>query len=233
MVKGSLFLVPTFLGEGDATMTMPEGQLAILENIRHFAVEEIRSARRYLRARMKTFPIDDSTFYPIGKHADERNMAIVQACKQGHDVAVLSEAGCPGVADPGAALVSLAHAHQIKVVPWVGPSSLLLALMASGMSGQQFAFRGYLPVQPAERKAKIKWLEGLMERTGETQIFIETPFRNEALLQALTETLKPATQLAVAVDLTLPTEEIRAKAAGQFGPMDLRKRPAVFLIGKR
>jgi 16S rRNA (cytidine1402-2'-O)-methyltransferase len=233
MASGKLYLVPTLLGEGiDPHSQLPMAWWPTLEHIRHFAVEDVRSARRFLRGLFKQFPIDDSQFYPIGKHGSAENQTIISACSRGFDVAVLSEAGCPGIADPGAHLVAMAHQNNVEVVPWVGPSSILLALMASGMNGQQFAFRGYLPVQNAERKQKIKWMEGLVERTGETQLFIETPFRNESMVAALKEILKPTTLMGVAVDLGMPSQVIRVQTAGAFQLPGLHKRPAVFFMGR-
>jgi 16S rRNA (cytidine1402-2'-O)-methyltransferase len=241
MSAGTLFLVPAAITDpkgGDASplvgATLPPSTLAVIANLRAFAVENAKSARAFLKAAGINVPIQALAISEIGHSPDAGALEpLVQLLKSGVDVGLLSESGCPAVADPGAQLVRLAHEADIRVVPLVGPSSLLLALMASGLEGQRFAFCGYLPVKPAERTAAIRELESRSRRAAETQIAIETPYRNAALFAALVSGLTPSSRLALAIDLTLPSESILMKRVSQWRQTDapsLDKRQAVFLF---
>lgn len=236
MAKGKLYLLPTTLGSESWQTVIPEEVKDIAVNLRFFAVENIKTVRRYLRKIDRSFPIDDSTFFILNKKTKPTDLPkIIDPLLKGEDMAILSEAGCPGVADPGSELVDLAHQKKIQVVPLVGPSSILLALMGSGFNGQSFAFNGYLPKDRKERIYKFKELEKLTQRTRQTQIFMETPFRNMNLLEDLLNELLDDTQLSIACDLTLPTEKIRTMSVSDWRShaYDLNKRPCIFLLGKR
>jgi 16S rRNA (cytidine1402-2'-O)-methyltransferase len=234
-MKGVLYLVPNILGNPDTSLTIPEGVKSGIRHIRLFMVEDLRNARRFLKSLDRDFPIDDLTFFEQHKHASPEDIpAFLDRVEQGSDGALLSEAGLPGVADPGAAVVSLAHERGIRVVPFTGPSSILLSLMASGMNGQYFSFHGYLSVKRPERIKKIRELEQDVIRKGETQVFIEAPYRNDALLADILETVHPSTRICVAADLTMDTEFILTLPAGDWKKKKpaLHKRPAIFLIGR-
>jgi len=233
-----LFLIPVTLSDGqDPRQVLPEYNLRIISGLRHFVVENIRTARRFLRRCCPGFDIDGSTFVQLDEHnsvAGPAVAAMLQPLRDGHSVGLLSEAGCPAVADPGALLVAQAQREGLEVVPLVGPSSILLALMASGMSGQSFAFNGYLPVGDAERAAAIRRLEHAARgRSGQTQIFIETPYRNDRMIDALAATLRPDTLVCVASDITGPRQTIRTLPASQWArtPHNYNKVPTIFLIG--
>jgi 16S rRNA (cytidine1402-2'-O)-methyltransferase len=202
-------------------------------HIRHFVVEAEKTARKHLKALGVTTPIRELAMSTLNEHTKPADVAALLApLLAGEDVGLISEAGCPAVADPGAQLVALAHERGIRVAPLIGPSSILLALMASGANGQCFAFHGYLPVDATEKAKVVKELEQRSRQRNETQVFIETPYRNNALLQQLRETLAPSTRLAVACDLTLPTETIvsrQVKDWPQDAP-DFHKRPAIFIL---
>ncbi len=233
-----LYLLPTVLTGEDfstAPAVLPAAIPARIAELRLFFVENVRTARRFIKAVVPTAVIDDLTFELIDKDApaDVVRRAI-QRVSQGEAAGVLSEAGCPGIADPGAALAAEAHRQGVRVVPLTGPSSLLLALMGSGMNGQQFAFLGYLPVERAARQAAIRKLETQARSVSQTQLFIETPYRNQALLTDLLATLQPATRLCIACDLTAPTELLITKTVADWRktePPALHKRPAVFVVG--
>ncbi|MBQ7180293.1 MAG: SAM-dependent methyltransferase [Bacteroidaceae bacterium] len=232
----ALYLIPVTLGEASPEQVLPRWNAEVVSCIRHFIVENVRSARRFLRQLDPAFPIDDCQFMPMGKHADERLFSQhLEPLRQGRPVGLISEAGCPAVADPGAALVAIAHREGLSVVPLVGPSSMILAVMASGLCGQSFAFCGYLPVEPADRAKRLKALEARAWNEGQTQLFIETPFRNHKLFQALLSALRPQTRLCIAAGLTTPREWIRTHTVQEWKRLqlpDLSKTPAVFLIGK-
>ena len=204
--------------------------------IRHFIVENVRSARRFLRQTDKAFPIDDSTFFEMGKHADEKLFSqYLQPLREGKPVGIISEAGCPAVADPGADIVSIAQREGLRVVPLVGPNSMILAVMSSGLGGQSFAFNGYLPVEPADRTKRLKALETRAWTEGQTQLFIETPYRNQKMFQALLAALRPQTRLCVAAGITTSDEYIRTLRISEWKSTklpDLSKVPAIFLINK-
>ena len=223
----ALVLVPAALG-GAPAQVLPAPTIETVRALRDFAVENARSARAFLAALGMPCPVRELRIVRI----DEDVHALLAPLRAGRSLGAISEAGCPGVADPGQALVAAAHAAGHRVVPLVGPSSLLLALMASGLEGQRFAFRGYLPRDAATRAQRIRVLEKLSREAQETQIFIETPYRNDALLAALLECCAPSTRLSIAVDLTLPSEEIATRSIAQWcrARAALGRRPAVFLL---
>jgi 16S rRNA (cytidine1402-2'-O)-methyltransferase len=230
---GKLYLIPTTLGESDISHVIPSDIQDIVKNIKYFIVENIRTARRYLRKLDSQLNIDELEFYELNQHTDGRMVEeYLDPISKGFDVGIISEAGCPGIADPGAEVVKYAHIRQIRVIPLVGPSSILLSLMASGMNGQNFAFIGYIPVKHAERVKAIKEIEKRSVVEKQTQIFIEAPYRNAPLLNDLINTLGDQTRLCVACDLTLEKEYIKTQTVAQWkkGAPDISKRPAIFLI---
>ena len=229
----SLYLIPTTLGESGTTHVIPSEVSAIVRNIKYFIVENIRTARRYLRKLDPQLDIDQLQFFELNQHTDRQIVeSYLYPVSEGHDIGIISEAGCPGIADPGADVVKYAHIRHIQVVPLVGPSSILLSLMASGMNGQNFAFIGYIPVKPAERIKAIRDIERKSGIENQTQIFIEAPYRNNPLLNDLIKTLNDHTRLCVACDLTLETEYIKSQTVAQWKREipDLNKRPAIFLV---
>jgi 16S rRNA (cytidine1402-2'-O)-methyltransferase len=230
---GNLYIIPSAIHDAYVQVLLPD-KLAILNELRHFVVENTRTARRFIKAILPGFDINACTFYELDKHqADQLLIEPIQILLSGHSLGLLSEAGCPGIADPGSELVAEAHRHQIKVVPWIGPSSVLLGLMASGMNGQQFVFHGYLPHSPSELGIKLKRLEAESSKSKFTQIFIETPYRNQSLMQSLLKELKGTTHLCVALNLSGPDEFILRKtiAEWQKTPLpSLHKKPTLFLI---
>ncbi len=234
-MEGTLYLLPTTLGESDLHHVLPDYNFSVMNQLTHFIVEDIRSARRFLKKINPTFNIDTLTFLTLNEQTSDIELpALLQPLKEGHDVGVISEAGCPAVADPGASIVQLAQAAGIRVVPLVGPSSLLLALMASGFNGQNFAFVGYLPIASHERTKALKLLEKKAITENQTQIFIETPYRNHKLMEEMLETLLPTTNLCVAVDVSLPSEWICTHNIATWKKQipDIQKRPTVFLINQ-
>lgn len=224
------------LGETPVEQVLPSYNHEVIMGIRHFFVEDIRSARRFLRQTDKEFPIDDSTFFEMGKHADEKLFCqYLQPLREGKPIGVISEAGCPAVADPGADIVRIAQREGLRVVPLVGPSSMVMAVMASGLNGQSFAFNGYLPVDAAERAKRLKALETRAWTEGQTQLFIETPYRNKKMFEALLTTLRPQTRLCIAAGITTKDECIRTLRISEWKGTklpDLSKVPAIFLINK-
>jgi len=229
-----LFLIPNVLSDGDWQNVLPVNVLPVLTNTRFFIVENIRTARRFMKQVNKDIDIDRLTFFELNKHTHPNEIpSFLKPLENGEDVAVISEAGCPGVADPGADIVKLAHQKGIAVVPLVGPSSILLALMASGLNGQNFAFNGYLPVQSNERMRAINSLEKKVRNEHQTQIFIETPYRNNQLIADLLKTCSPSTLLCIAANITGENEFIATKSIGKWKKSvpDLHKQPAIFLIG--
>ena len=230
---GHLFLIPTPLGGDDLRYVLPDAVFDTVVKLDTFVVEEVRTARRFLSAAGLKGRIDTLQLYELNEHSTAQDAErYLQLLLDGRDVGLLSEAGLPAVADPGAALVRLAQEHDIEVVPLVGPSSLMLALMSSGMNGQNFAFNGYLPVKPQQRKESLRKIEKLSAQTGQTQIIIETPYRNDAMLADMLEALKATTRICVAADITLPTQFIKTKTAAQWkkAPAAIDKRPCVFII---
>lgn len=230
----TLYLIPCTLGDTPFARVLPAYNLEIIQGLRHFIVEEVRTARRFLRGADRAFPIDECQFYEMGKHADvSRFEPYLRPLAEGHSVGVISEAGCPAVADPGADVVALAQRKGFRVVPLVGPSSLLLAVMASGLNGQSFAFNGYLPIDAAERARRLKALEHRAAQERQTQLFIETPYRNAKLFDSLLHTLQPRTRLCVAAGITTSDEWIRTHTVQEWKKKtlpDLGKVPAIFLI---
>jgi 16S rRNA (cytidine1402-2'-O)-methyltransferase len=232
--KETLYLIPAPLGEGGLN-AVGEYFKPTVFSLNHFIVEDEKTARRYLKALGYPHSLNDLKLFLLNEHTKnnpEELLELLSPLKNGISMGLLSDAGCPAVADPGAAVVSLCHETGIKVVPFVGPSSIMLALMASGMNGQNFAFVGYLPVKDFERKKEIQRLELLSAKSYQTQIFIETPYRNNQLLKDLLAVCKPETKICIAADLTLPSELIRTRTVRQWKTMlpDLNKRPAVFLM---
>ena len=225
-------MIPTPLGENDPAEVLPGAVLETACSIRRFVVEELRTARRVLSRYGLRGHIDELEFHVLNEHTSPLEVEAMLSLFDGQDVGLLSEAGLPAVADPGAALVALCHRHGIRVVPLVGPSSLMLALMASGLNGQSFAFRGYIPAKTEERRSAIKGLEKQSRSLSQSQILIETPYRNDALLADLLRELAPETRLCVAADLTLPTQYIRTDtvAGWRKTPVTVGKRPCVFIL---
>ncbi|WP_227107220.1 SAM-dependent methyltransferase [Chromobacterium rhizoryzae] len=231
-MSGTLFLIPAPLGD-ESIAWLPEAERAKVLHLTRFVVEAEKTARKHLKALGVSAPIRELAMSTLNEHTPAADVAaLLQPLLDGHDLGLISEAGCPAVADPGAQLVALAHERGLRVEPLIGPSSILLALMASGANGQCFAFHGYLPVDATDKAKIVKELEQRSRQRNETQVFIETPYRNNALLQQLRDTLSPATRLAVACDLTLPSQTIvsrRVKDWPKDAP-DLHKRPAIFII---
>lgn len=214
---------------------MPVYNREAILGIRHFIVEEVRSARRFLKRVDRDIDIDSLTFYPMGKHADAALFAsYLRPLEAGEAMGVISEAGCPAVADPGADVVAIAQKKGLRVVPLVGPSSMILAVMASGLNGQSFAFHGYLPIDATERVKRLKQLEVRAQQEHQTQLFIETPYRNAKLFETLCSTLRPQTRICVAAGITTDEEWIRTKTVAEWRRQrlpDLSKIPAIFLMG--
>jgi len=234
MTKGNLYLIPTPLGETGLETGIPQYNLQVLQRIDTFIVEELRTARRFLRKAgyMKDFEM--VTFYVLNEHTpDHEAMEMLEKAGNGQHIGLLSEAGLPCIADPGNLVVRIAHRKGIRVIPLTGPSSIMLALMASGMNGQNFVFHGYLPVKPNERTKSLRELEHAVTTLNQTQIFIETPYRNLAMLESIVKTCHPSLMLCIAADLTLETEWIRSMPVSNWKKADppLHKRPAVFLLG--
>jgi 16S rRNA (cytidine1402-2'-O)-methyltransferase len=232
--NGTLYLIPTSLGPGDATQILPASTLAVLARLTTFVAENPRAARAFLRAAGYPHRLQEVDFRVLDEHTRAAELpTLLQPLLDGVDCGLLSEAGCPAVADPGAALVRLAHQQAIRVAPLVGPSSILLALMASGLDGQRFSFHGYLPVEAAARRKALLDLERASEREHRTQIFIEAPYRNAQLTQAILEACQGGTLLCLATDLTLATESVRTRtvSAWKAGPAPAISRcPTVFLL---
>ncbi|WP_178988071.1 SAM-dependent methyltransferase [Winogradskyella schleiferi] len=233
--KGKLYLIPTRLGDSPPLEVLPISIKKIVEDLDYYIVENEKTARRFIKRISSGKSQPSLKLQVLNKYTTEaeRN-TYLNACLEGISIGLLSEAGCPAIADPGADIVSLAHQMDIQVVPMVGPSSILLALMGSGMNGQSFTFNGYLPIDKSERKSKLKSLERLSSEHNQAQIFIETPYRNMKMLEDLVNTLHPNTRICVACDLTLPTEFIKTKTASDWkhNKEDLHKRPAIFIIQK-
>ncbi|MAN59843.1 MAG: SAM-dependent methyltransferase [Flavobacteriaceae bacterium] len=233
--KGNLYLIPCTLGDTPPLEVLPLLVKKAVEHIDHYIVEHEKSARRFIKSIVPRKSQPELQFQLINKFTDAAELpTMLQPCHDGLDMGVISDAGCPGIADPGAGVVAQAHAQRIRVVPLVGPSSLLMAMMASGFNGQNFAFNGYLPIDKGQRKSELKRLERLSEERGQSQLFIETPYRNNQMLESLTHTLHPQTQICVACDITLPSEFIRTFSAETWKQtkVDLNKRPTLFIIHK-
>ena len=232
----ALYLIPVTLGDTTIEQVLPSYNHDVIMQLRHFIVEDIRSARRFLRKVDREFPIDDSTFMEMGKHADARQFSqYLEPLRKGESIGVISEAGCPAVADPGADVVAIAQKEGLRVIPLVGPSSMILAVMSSGLGGQSFAFNGYLPVDPADRAKRLKALEARAWNEGQTQLFIETPYRNQKMFQSMLSALRPQTRLCIAAGITTADEWIQTRTIEKWKKAelpDLSKVPAIFLINK-
>lgn len=230
---GTLFLIPTTLGDNEPLEVLPISIKRAIENIDYYIVENEKSARRFIKKVSPRKSQPDLEIEQLNKFTEPSAIAaFLDPCLKGYNVGVLSEAGCPGIADPGADVVRIAHEKGIRVVPLVGPSSIILALMASGLNGQNFAFNGYLPIDSAKRKTTIKQLEKLSRENNQTQIFIETPYRNDSLFAEFLRTLSKNTQLSIATDITLNTEYIATKSIREWKGIspELHKRPTIFII---
>lgn len=227
-----LYLIPSPLGDNEPAEVIPSSVLALLPQIRIYVAEELRTVRRYLSKAGLKGHIDELEMHLLNEHSTPAEIeALMDLFKKG-DVGLVSEAGLPAVADPGSALVAICHREGIEVVPLVGPSSLMLALMASGLNGQGFAFRGYLPAKPEQLRSELKDIEKQSRAIGQSEIFIETPYRNDSLLQEMLSTLSPGTRLCLAADITLPTQFIRTRTIAQWKRENITigKRPCVFII---
>lgn len=233
--SGKLYLIPTTMGAANPMQVLPIQVKEIMEDLDIYIAENEKTARRHIKQLLPEKQQSILKFFSLNKFTEATEIpSFLNDCKEGKDVGLLSEAGCPGVADPGAEIVKIAHNEGIQVIPLVGPSSILLAMMGSGMNGQRFTFNGYLPIDKKERKKEIKDLERLSSEKQEAQIFIETPYRNNKLLEDFLQLLHPTTRLCVACDLTLPTEYIVTKPVAEWSKTktDLHKRPAIFIFQK-
>ena len=231
-MTGTLYLVPNLLGAVPPASVLPVRTIDIARTIDHWLVETPKPARAFLKTIGSARPIAELTVQALADPSSDSQLAL-ETLRSGHDVGLLSDAGCPGVADPGAVIVAAAHAARIRVVPLVGPSAVLLALMAAGMNGQRFTFHGYLPVKVEARTPVLRMLEQRSRVDGGTELFIETPYRNVAMLDAVSRTLQPATRVCVAADLTLDTETIGCMRADAWRREDhsrFDRRPAIFLL---
>ncbi len=231
--RGRLFLIPSPLGENDPAEVIPAPVLKSLEGFRTFVVEEVRTARRYLSKAGLKGHIGELEFHELNEHTEQAEIeGYIKLFDNGNDVALISEAGLPAVADPGAQLVALAHRNGIEVIPAVGPSSLMLALMASGLNGQSFAFCGYIPAKTDERRSRLKTLEKVSGQLHQTQILIETPYRNDSLFADILAVCSPSVKVCVAANITMPDAYIRTMSVSQWKKQGIviGKRPCVFLI---
>ena len=234
ITKGILYLIPSTLGDTTAEMVLPSHISTIINTIDEYIVEDPKSARNFLKRAGINIPFNRIIMHPLNKHSNTTEIiSYLNSAETGKNIGLISDAGCPCIADPGADMVAIAHRKNIRVVPLVGPSSILLALMASGFNGQNFTFHGYLPKEKNDRIRKLKELEKHTQEKNQTQLFIETPFRNQHLLQDIINTCKTETRLCIACDLTLPTEYIKTKSIYDWKKSDLpdiNKRPAIFLL---
>lgn len=234
-METALYLIPVTLGDTSVEKVLPIYNKEIIMGIRHFIVEDVRSARRFLKKVEKSIDIDSLTFYPLNKHTSpEAISGYLKPLIAGESMGVISEAGCPAVADPGADVVAIAQRKSLKVVPLVGPSSIILSVMASGFNGQSFAFHGYLPIEPSERAKRIKALEQRIYVEDQTQLFIETPYRNNKMMEDILKNCRPQTKLCIASNITCDGEYIKTRTIKEWqGKLpDLSKIPCIFLIYK-
>ena len=231
----ALYLLPVTLGDTAIEKVLPSYNREIIVNIKHFIVEDVRSARRFLKKVDRGIDIDALTFYPLNKHTSPEDISgYLKPLLAGQSMGVISEAGCPAVADPGADVVAIAQKRNFKVVPLVGPSSIILSVMGSGFNGQSFAFHGYLPIEPADRMRRLKELEARVYSENQTQLFIETPYRNHKMLEDILKTCRPQTKLCIAANITCEGEFIQTKTVKEWkGKLpELNKIPCIFLIYK-
>lgn len=234
-MQASLYLIPVALGETDHHRVLPAYNREVVLGLNHFIVENVRTARRFLKKMEPGIVIDTLTFYELNKHTSPEEVAgYLAPLSRGESMGVISEAGCPAVADPGADVVAIAQRRNYRVVPLVGPSSILLSVMGSGFNGQSFAFHGYLPIDAAARTAMIKKLEQRAYSEDQTQLFIETPYRNNKLAEELIRTCRPSTRMCIASDITLEDEYIKTLSMKEWAGKvpDLSKKPTIFLIYK-
>lgn len=235
-IEKALYMLPVAIGEGNLTKVLPAENFEIVRGIKHFIVENVRTARRFLKKMDPAIDISALAFYELNQHTPENEISgYLNPLRKGDPIGLMSEAGCPGVADPGAEVVRIAQKEGFKVVPLVGPSSILLSLMASGLNGQRFSFNGYLPVETHERDRAIRELELQSRRQDMTQIFIETPYRNQKLMESLLKNLAAETLLCVAADITSPEEMIVTKPVKRWKAevFELKKVPTIFLFYSR
>lgn len=234
-MSGILYLFPTQLGDSELTNILPDFNIKLISEIKYFIVEDVRTARRFFKKCNQNINIDEIVFFVLNKHTQQSELqTFIEPLKQGIDVGLLSEAGCPAIADPGADIVAIAQSKNIQVVPLVGPSSILLSLMASGFNGQNFAFNGYLPVQEQDKVKMLKIFEKRIYQDNQTQIFIETPYRNNKLLQDIIKYCQPEIKLCIAADITTKDEYIKTNSLSNWKNKlpDLQKRPCIFLLYK-
>jgi len=234
--QGKLYLIPTTLGDTNPLDVLPVTVKQHIDSISYFIVENEKTSRRFIKSISPDKPQPSLHLFVLNKYTEATELPrFLEPCLEGKDIGLISEAGCPGVADPGAEIVHMAHQQHIQVIPLVGPSSILLALMSSGMNGQSFAFNGYLPIDKQDRKKEIKRLERLSYDQNQSQLFIETPYRNNKLLEDLIQVLESNTEVCVACDITLPTEFIKTRPAigWKKNIVDLHKRPTIFIIHKK
>ena len=232
-MKTALYLIPVLLGDTTPERVLPSYNKEIILGIHHFIVEDVRSARRFLKTVDKEINIDELQFFPLNKHTSPQDISgYLKPLEEGNPMGVISEAGCPAVADPGADVVAIAQRKNLSVVPLVGPSSIILSVMASGFNGQSFAFNGYLPIEPAERAKKLKILEQRASAEHQTQIFIETPYRNNKMVEDILKNCRPQTRLCIAANITCEDEYIKTKTLREWKRKvpDLSKIPCIFLL---
>lgn len=245
MLVPALYLIPVTLGDTPIQQVLPAYNAEVIRDIRHFIVENVRSARRFLKKVDAQIDIDSLTFYELNQHTDRRNIdTYLDPLRKGEPMGVISEAGCPAVADPGADVVAIAQKKGLKVVPLVGPSSIIMSVMGSGFNGQSFAFHGYLPIEDGKRIQKLKQLEARVYAEDQTQLFIETPYRNLKMMQTLLQTLRPQTRICLAANITCPDESIHTRTVNEWKQLlqkaqseEVQTRivprcPAIFLIYK-
>lgn len=235
-MEKALYLIPVTLEDTQIDQVLPVYNHDVIVNIKHFIVENIRSARRFLKKVEKSIDIDELTFYELNRHTDRKIIGqYLEPLKNGQSVGIISEAGCPCIADPGADVVAIAQSRKIKVVPLVGPSSIIMSVMASGFNGQSFAFNGYLPVEVPQRIKALKKLENKVWNEDQTQSFIETPYRNQKMIETLLSSLKPQTKICIAAGITGSSEYIKTMTAEQWKKEklpELGKIPCIFVLGK-
>ena len=234
-METALYLLPVTLGDTAIEKVLPSYNKEIILGIKHFIVEDVRSARRFLKKVDRNINIDELSFYPLNKHTSPEDISgYLKPLIDGNSMGVISEAGCPAVADPGADVVAIAQRKNLKVVPLVGPSSIILSVMGSGFNGQSFAFHGYLPIEPGERQKRLKELEQRIYSEHQTQLFIETPYRNNNMMEDILNACRPQTKLCIAANITCEGEYIKTRTVKEWkGKLpDLTKVPCIFLIYK-